>query len=158
MTVQSCVGACVCIRLESEHLGRAVPPGSQSDSSRCQCVPLYLSRGRGGTSKAGRMQAFSHSSCHTTTHTEIPDCIYPFAHMHSCVMRHSPHAFLRYTCRLCEGLGATRRAAPYTLHTHYIIFADLRRTRRDTCAAPYTLYHICRPAKGLGVKRAASIH
>ena len=46
-----------------------------------------------------------------------------------------PHAFLRYTCRLCEGLGATRRAAPYTLHTHYIIFADLRRTRRDTCAA-----------------------
>jgi len=29
VTVQSCVGACVCIRLESEHLGRAVPPGSQ---------------------------------------------------------------------------------------------------------------------------------
>ena len=58
----------------------------------------------------------------------------------------SPHAFLRYatfphmhyvtfpTCILalcaimCEGLGATRRAAPYTLY----IFADLRRTRCQT--------------------------
>ena len=82
-----------------------------------------------------------------TAFTHFPTCIIALCDI-------PPHAFLRYTCRLCEGLGATRRAAPYTLHTHYIhitytlhyicrpaIFADLRRTRCQT-----------------GVKRAASIH
>jgi len=107
------------------------------------------------TSKAGRMQAFRHSTCHTTTHTErhreIPDCIYPFPHMHSCVMRHSPtciialcdippHAFLRYTCRLCEGLGATRRAPPYGF-AYLQTCEGLGVTRAQL---------ICRPAKGLG--------
>ena len=65
---------------------------------RTLCVPFCLSRGRGGakTSKAGRMQAFSHSSCHTTTHTEIPDCIYPFAHMHYVTFPHM------HSCVMCD--------------------------------------------------------
>ena len=120
-------------------------------------MPLYLSRGRGGTSKAGRMQAFRHSTCHTTTHTErhreIPDCIYPFTHMHYVTF---PTCILALHLQTVPGTRCnTARSSihiTYTLHTHYIIFADLRRTRRDTCAAPYTLHHICRPAKGLGVK------
>ena len=101
------------------------------------------------TSKAGRIPAFRHSTCHATTHTErhreIPDCIYPFAHMHYVTFP---------TCILALYLQTVRGTRCNTARSSILIriFADLRRTRRDTCAAPYTLYHICRPAKGLGVK------
>ena len=80
------------------------------------------------TSKAGRMQAFSHSTCHTTTHTEIPDCIYPFAHMHYVTFP---------TCILALYLQTVRGTRCNTARSSILIriFADLRRTRRDTCAA-----------------------
>ena len=97
---------------------------------------------------------FPHALCDIPPHAlcDIPDCIYPFPHMHYCVMRHSPTLFLHYICRLCEGTRCNtwRNTARSSILIHILyIFADLRGTRRDTCAAPYTLHYICRPAKGL---------
>ena len=94
-----------------------------ADNSRCQCVPLYLSRGRGGTSKAGRMQAFRHSTCHTTTHTEIPDCIYPFTHMHYVTFPHM------HSCVMCDYVR--RDSVQHGAHLHI-----------DS-----HIIYICRPAK-----------